>query len=71
MGDLQLPYEFNNVFPALPGMGEPAGIPGIPDGPVVAGGIPPLIALPPWTTPLGPVGSAPTIPVIDPVILPK
>ncbi len=68
MGDLQLPYEFNNVFPTLPGMGEPASIP---DGPVVAGGIPPLIALPPGTTPLGPVASAPAIPVISPVILPK
>ncbi|MDT5029711.1 MAG: hypothetical protein QOE61_6779 [Micromonosporaceae bacterium] len=71
MGDLQLPYEFNNVFPALPGMGEPAGIPGIPHVPGPVGGIPPLIALPPGTTALGPVASAPTIPLIDPIILPK
>lgn len=72
IGDLQLPFEFNNVFPALPGMGQPAGMPDMPSGPVVAGGIPPLIALPPGTTPLGPIASAPIIPVIDPVIvLPK
>jgi hypothetical protein len=71
MGDLQLPYEFNNVFPALPGVGEPAGIPGTPHVPGPVGGIPPLIALPPGTTPLGPLANAPTIPLIDPIILPK
>ncbi|MGJ6122819.1 hypothetical protein QN239_09595 [Mycolicibacterium sp. Y3] len=68
IGDTRLPYEFNNVFPALPGMG--ASAPG-PLEPAPAGGIPPMIALPPPTTPLGPVGAAPTIPVIDPVVLPK
>jgi hypothetical protein len=73
VGDLQLPYEFNNVFPALPRMGASADSPlGIPHGPGPFGGIPPLIASPPGTTPLGPVESAPTIPVINPVIvLPK
>jgi hypothetical protein len=68
VGDTQLPYEFNNVFPVLPGMGAPAGIP---QDPAPLGGIPPSIALPPPTTPLGPVLSAPTIPVIDPAVLPK
>lgn len=67
IGDQHLPYEFNNVFPALPGTGAPAGIP---HGPAPIGGIPPLIALPPPTMPLGDASSAPTIPVIDPVILP-
>ncbi|MEN4475565.1 hypothetical protein [Mycolicibacterium cosmeticum] len=68
IGDTRLPYEFNNVFPALPGMGAPA------EGPLTpapAGGIPQIIALPPPSTPLGPVGAAPTIPVIDPVVMPK
>jgi hypothetical protein len=68
IGDTRLPYEFNNVLPALPGMGAPA------EGsltPAPAGGVPQIIALPPPTTPLGPVGAAPTIPVIDPVVMPK
>ena len=71
MGDLQLPYEFNNVFPALPGMSGPIGVPDFAPGPAVAGGVPPIIALPPGTTPLGPAGNAPKIPIIDPFVLPK
>jgi hypothetical protein len=68
VGDSTLPYEFNNVLPAPPGMSAP-GLDPVESAPT--GGIPPLIALPPPTTPLGPVSSAPVIPVIDPVILPK
>lgn len=71
VGDLQLPYAFNNVLPPVPGMSEPAGIPDVPRGPVAAGGMPPLITSPLGTTTLGPMGSAPTIPVIDPMILPR
>jgi hypothetical protein len=71
MGNLQLPYEFNNVFPALPGVGNPAGVPGGPHVLPPVGGLPPLTAAPPWTTPLRPVDHTPTIPLIDPVVLPK
>ena len=41
VGDLQLPYELNNVFPALPGMGPGTGRHStvLPKGRSVAGGV--------------------------------
>ncbi|GLP75530.1 hypothetical protein TUM20983_26400 [Mycobacterium antarcticum] len=68
IGDTRLPYEFNNVILAPPG---PAALPSTPMEPTPVGGIPPIVAVPLPTTQLGPVLSAPTIPVVDPVILPK
>lgn len=67
IGDSRLPYEFNNVFPVAPGIAD------VPNGPLAPApaGIPPVVAAPTPTWPLGPVSDAPTIPVIDPMILPK